>query len=135
MFPAQLVQICWPHAPIEVGSTVGILCRTWGLWSLHAARIVYVIDESNDDVDRFGFAYGTLPRHIESGEERFLVEWDRSDDGVWYEVRMFCQPGSWLAKRADPFVRYFQRKFGRLTKQAMLDAVNVAAPQEVTNVV
>jgi uncharacterized protein (UPF0548 family) len=25
-------------------------------------------------VRRFGFAYGTLPDHVESGEERFTVE-------------------------------------------------------------
>ena len=33
-------------------------------------RIVYVVDQERC----FGFAYGTLPGHPESGEERFVVE-------------------------------------------------------------
>ena len=28
----------------------------------------------------------TLPGHVESGEERFLTEWDRSDDAVWFDI-------------------------------------------------
>eukprot|EP00913_Durusdinium_trenchii_P005672 g5290.t1 len=46
------------------------MARLWGLWSLHACRIVEVVDEA----DRRGFAYGTLPAHGETGEECFLVE-------------------------------------------------------------
>jgi hypothetical protein len=29
-------------------------------------------------VERFGFAYGTLPCHLVAGEERFVVEWDKT---------------------------------------------------------
>ena len=43
---------------------------------MNAGRVVYLVDEDGP-VPRFGFAYGTLPGHAESGEERFLVEWDR----------------------------------------------------------
>jgi uncharacterized protein (UPF0548 family) len=123
MFPAEFLHVCWPHAPIEAGSTVGILCRSFGLWSLHACRIVYVVDEPAGTVERFGFAYGTLPRHLESGEERFMVEWDHADDRVWYEVRMFCRPSNWLARLGDPIARRLQQKFGMLTKVAMRRAV------------
>jgi uncharacterized protein (UPF0548 family) len=42
---------------------------------------VYVIDEQK----RFGFAYGTLPEHAGSGEERFLVEMD-DEQTVWYDI-------------------------------------------------
>jgi len=123
MFPPSFVELCWPDAPIEEESTVGVLCRTFGLWTFHVARIVYVVDDSDGPVERFGFAYGTLPRHFERGEERFLVEWDRSDNRVWYEVRMFCRPAHWIARLGDPIVRRLQRQFGQVTKQAMLDAV------------
>ncbi len=123
MFPPEFLEVCWPNATIEDGSTVGILCRSFGVWSLHVCRIVCTIDERDGSVERFGFAYGTLPRHIECGEERFTVEWDRLDDRVWYEVRMFCRPSSWLARLIDPVVRGMQRRFGRLTKLAMLRAV------------
>jgi uncharacterized protein (UPF0548 family) len=122
MFPSEFLEVCWPHTPIEAGSTVGILCRSFGLWSLHVCRIVYVVDEPAGPVERFGFAYGTLPRHLEVGEERFVVEWDHRDNRVWYEVRMFCRPANWLARLGDPIVRRLQRKFGVLTKQAMLRA-------------
>lgn len=127
MFPPEFLEVCWPAAPIEVGSTVGILCRSWGLWSLHVCRIVYTVDERDETVERFGFAYGTLPRHIECGEERFTVEWDRRDNRVWYEVRMFCRPANWLARLVDPVVRRLQRRFGRLTKLAMARAVTETA--------
>ena len=50
-----------------------------GLWWLNACRIVYVVDEAGP-VTKFGFAYGTLPGHAGTGEERFLVEWDRASD-------------------------------------------------------
>jgi uncharacterized protein (UPF0548 family) len=123
MFPHGFVDLCWPDVPIEAGSTVGVLCRTFGLWTFHVARIVYVIDDRDGPVERFGFAYGTLPRHFESGEELFLITWDRSDNRVWYEVRMFCRPNHWIARLGDTIVRRLQRKFGTLTKQAMLDAV------------
>jgi len=127
MFPSEFLQVCWPHAPIEPGSTVGILCRSLGLWSLHVCRIVYVVDESDRDVERFGFAYGTLPHHFECGEERFMVEWDHRDDRVWYDVRMFCHPTNWLARLGDSIVRRLQRKFGVLTKDAMQRAVAMNA--------
>ena len=42
-----------------------------------------------DKVDKFGFAYGTLPDHAGSGEERFLVEWDQDEGSVWYDIRVF----------------------------------------------
>ena len=45
-------------------------------------RVVYVVDEP----DRRGFAYGTLPGHAESGEERFVVRYDPATDEVCAEV-------------------------------------------------
>jgi uncharacterized protein (UPF0548 family) len=68
--------------PIEVGAIVAVKARAFGTWSLNAARIVYTINETR----RFGFAYGTLPDHVELGEERFLIEW-LPDDSVWYDIR------------------------------------------------
>src|SRR5216683_698739 len=67
------------------GRVVAILARSIGLWWLNACRIVYVVDK----VDKFGFAYGTLPDHAGSGEERWLVEWDQDEGSVWYDIRAF----------------------------------------------
>lgn len=131
MFPPEFLEVCWPAAPIEVGSTVGILCRSLSLWSLNVCRIVYTVDERDGTAERFGFAYGTLPRHIECGEERFTVEWDRRDNRVWYEVRMFCRPANSIAWLLDPIVRRLQRRFGVLTKLAMSRAVDESETQRL----
>src|SRR5262249_18017243 len=71
-----------PETPIQAGQVVGVIARILGLWWLNACRIVYVVDEEGP-VQRYGFAYGTLPEHAESGEERFTVEWHEQDDAVW----------------------------------------------------
>ena len=92
MFPRPLVGLYWPDAPLEVGTVVAVLFRGGPVWSLNAARIVYVVDEPSSEVSRFGFAYGTLVDHAEEGEERFLVEWRRADDSVWYDLAAFSRP-------------------------------------------
>lgn len=93
---------------VEVGATVAVKARAYGTWSLSAARVVYVIDESR----RFGFAYGTLPDHVECGEERFLVEW-REDDSVWYDIFAFSKPRHPLVRLSSPLARLLQKRFAR----------------------
>jgi uncharacterized protein (UPF0548 family) len=119
MFPAPLAYIEPLPIPIDVGAQAGVVIRAVGLWWLNAARIVYVLDEPR----RFGFAYGTLPGHVERGEERFSVEW-LEDDTVWYDVRAFSQPRYWPVRAARPLARVLQRRFVRLSKAAMLAAVS-----------
>src|SRR5689334_14245767 len=46
MFQMDWLQLCWPDAPIVEGTNVAVLIRHFGFWSLNAARIVYIIDES-----------------------------------------------------------------------------------------
>jgi uncharacterized protein (UPF0548 family) len=62
---------------------VGILGRHLGVWSLNACRIAYTIEEETPLLRRYGFAFGTLPGHVERGEERFTVEWQGDEDTVW----------------------------------------------------
>ena len=98
-----------PHGvPVEVGATVAIKARAFGTWSLSAARVVYVIDEDR----RFGFAYGTLPDHVECGEERFLIEW-LPDDSVWYDILAFSRPRHPLVRLSAPLARLLQKRFAR----------------------
>ena len=89
-----------------------------GLWWLNATRIVYTIDEPR----RFGFAYGTLPRHAEKGEERFLVE-HLDDDTVWYDVLAYSRPRHILARIGYPLARRYQKRFGRESKASMASFV------------
>ena len=94
--------------PVEVGATVAVKARAFGTWSLSACRVVYVIDEER----RFGFAYGTLPDHVEKGEERFLVEW-LPDDTVWYDILAFSRPRHPLVRLSAPLARRLQHQFAR----------------------
>ena len=114
--------------PIREGQVVAILARSIGLWWLNACRIVAVVNDEGA-VKRFGFAYGTLPDHAGSGEERFLIEWDRDDDSVWYDILAFSRPQHFLARLGYPVVRRTQKRFGRESAAAMCRAVRaVAAP-------
>jgi len=112
--------------PIKEGQVVAILARSIGMWWLNACRIVVVVDEDGP-VKRFGFAYGTLPDHAGSGEERFLVEWDRGDDSVWYDILAFSRPRHFLARLGYPWVRRVQKHFGRDSAAAMCRAVGAVA--------
>jgi len=125
MVPAPLARMVPSPPPVEVGQTVGVLVRAVGAWWLNAARIVYVIDEAAASLSsrRFGFAYGTLPGHAESGEERFVVE-QLADGSVWYDLTAFSRPRFWGARLARPVTRALQRRFGAMSKAAMLAAVN-----------
>src|ERR1700677_368915 len=106
------VEACPGDTPIKEGQVVAMLARSFGIWWLNACRIISVINEDGP-VKRFGFAYGTLPGHVESGEERFLVEWDRADNCVWYDILAFSRPRHFLARLGYPWVRRVQKRFGR----------------------
>jgi len=110
--------------PIRTGEIVAVMGRGIGLWWLNACRIVYVVDESGR-IGKFGFAYGTLPGHVERGEERFLIEWDQGDNSVWYDILAFSRPNHLLAWVGYPFVRRKQARFRRDSAASMLRSVRV----------
>ena len=122
MFDVRWVRIFPPGAPIEAGTTVAVLARHYGLWSLNACRIVYLIEEEDSVVRRCGFAYGTLPGHVESGEERFTVEQRRDDGSVSYDLYAFSRPNNLLARAGYPLARRLQRRFARDSLRAMVRA-------------
>ncbi len=124
MYETGWTKLCWPDAPITAGTVVGILGRHFGVWSLNACRIAYTIEEEGPPLERYGFAFGTLPAHVERGEERFTVEWHRADDSVWYEVFAFARPAHPLARAGPPFVRLVQRQFAAASLRAMVAALN-----------
>jgi uncharacterized protein (UPF0548 family) len=127
MFNIPWLRLYWPDTPIRVGAVVAVSVRHFGFFSLNACQIVYVVDQdgpmTNEPVSRFGFAYGTLGEHAESGEERFTVEWDRASDKVWYDILAFSRPRHTLAKLAYPLSRSLQKAFGDCSKVAMSTAV------------
>jgi len=123
MFNIGWAEVRTTGEPIAEGQ-VAVIAHVFGLWFLNACRIVYLVDETGP-VDRFGFAYGTLPDHAERGEERFTVEWDHADDSVWYEQFAFSRPNHLLTQLNFPMARAVQRRFGRDALAAMVRAVSV----------
>ena len=82
MFQLGWVELCWPTAAIAAGTDVAVLVRVWGAWS--------------------------LPDHVESGGERFSIEWDE-----------FSRPRHPLARLGYPLTRRLQQRFARDSMAAM----------------
>ena len=122
MFDISWAEIHRDDTPIEAGKNVAVLISHLGFYSLNACRIVYVIDEPNT-VERYGFAYGTLTDHGETGEERFSVEFHPETGEVWYDLFAFSKPNHLLAKIGYPVARIFQKRFVRDSLAAMKRAV------------
>ena len=118
MFNLGWVQLYWPDVPVVMDSTVAVVAHVCGLWIINACRIVYVQEEIGS-VETFGFAYGTLPAHVERGEERFLIQWDHSDDSVWYDLLAVSQPNHLIARLGYLYVRHLQRRFAQDSLRAM----------------
>lgn len=124
MFPAGWTEIVPADAGQTEGNCVVVIFRIFGLWWLNATRILYALDEPGDGVKRRrGFAYGTLPGHVECGEERFTVVW-MEDDSVRYELHAFSRPRFWLARLGKPVARALQRRFVKQSLAAMQRLAN-----------
>ncbi len=122
-FKFDWIELHRPQADPEPGQTVGVLAQALGLWVLNACRVVYVVDEQLP-IRRSALAYGTLPDHAESGEERFQVEWNADDDSVWYDILAYSRPNQWLSRLAYPYVRCKQKQFARGSMRAMQVAIS-----------
>jgi uncharacterized protein (UPF0548 family) len=123
MYETGWTRLCWPDAPVAEGTVVGVVGRHLGIRSLNACRVAYVYREEEPSLQRYGFAVGTLPGHVERGEERFTVEWNATDDTVSYEVFAFSRPAHPLVRLAGPLARLIQRRFAPDSLQSMAEAV------------
>jgi uncharacterized protein (UPF0548 family) len=123
MYSLSWTKLCWPDTEIKEGAVVAVLVTHFGLWSLNACRVIYTLEEEGQTY-RYGFAFGTLPGHVEEGEERFIVEWNCESNEVAYELFAFARPKSLLARIGYPFVRSVQRRFATDSFEAMKQAVN-----------
>jgi uncharacterized protein (UPF0548 family) len=117
------------HAPVAVGTVVAVLIRHLGFWSLNGCRVLYRV-ACLDDAARFGFAYGTLTNHAESGEELFDVFLDPESDEVTYRIRATSKPQAALALIGQPFVRAIQARFRRDSAAAMKRATSEFGSQQ-----
>lgn len=119
-FEGGPVRLTCPPA-FEPGALLVLYVRHWGIHSLNANRVVYVLNEHN----RFGFAYGTLTGHAEQGEERFLLSRDASGT-VWFSLYAFSRPRSPLARLGAPAAHALQRRAAHAYLAAMQRAVGAA---------
>lgn len=122
MFDTGWIDLCWPDTPICAGSTVAVVVRHYGFWSMNTCRVVYLVDDHGAH-PRYGFAYGTLTEHAETGEERFTVELLPDDESVWYDIYAFSRPNG-LARLGYPLSRRLQKRFAHDSKAAMRRAVS-----------
>ena len=106
MFPDGWAKIYYQNLIFKEGDIVVMCAHIFGIWWLNAARILYVLD----DEQNFGFAYGTLPNHVEKGEELFKISKDEND-GIYYSLTAFSQPRYWALRWTYPLSRIFQKKF------------------------
>lgn len=83
-------------------------------------RVVAVDDES----DRYGFTYGTLPTHPEQGEESFAVSIDQ-DGTVTAHIVAVSRSRHPLSRAAPPVARWLQRR----ATTRYLDAIQALASE------
>jgi uncharacterized protein (UPF0548 family) len=111
--------------PIEVGTVVAVAAPVLPAVPVHvvaACRIAWVVDEP----DRFGFGYGTLPIHPESGEEAFVVERDAATGDVRLEIVAFSRPRHPLVRLGGPVARWQQTRVTRGYQGALAAHVRTA---------
>jgi uncharacterized protein (UPF0548 family) len=87
-------------------------------------RVVAVIDEPH----RGGFAYGTLARHPECGEERFVVELDPHSQDVTATITAFSKPSGWVVRAGGPVPRLVQAFMTRRYLEALQRFADRSAP-------
>ncbi len=103
---------------VQDGATFALLIRLPVAGYVTAAcRVVFVDDEP----DRRGFGYGTLPAHPEQGEEAFAVV--RRGDRMVFEVTAFSRPRHPLTRLGKPVSRLLQRQVTRRYIAALRAAV------------
>ena len=121
-FQLGWVDIFPARAPIVPGTVVAVAIRHLGFWSLNGCRVLYPTGEASGST--FGFAYGTLPNHAESGEELFEVGLDRHTGEVSYRIRAVSRPRATLARLASPYTRLLQARFRRESALAVRRAID-----------
>ena len=58
------------------------------------------------------------------GCEQFVVERRHEDDTVWYAIQVYSRPSWWPVWLVLPYARYQQRRFQRLSGEAIMTAIH-----------
>ncbi|HEY9331358.1 MAG TPA: DUF1990 domain-containing protein [Streptomyces sp.] len=110
----------------EPGASVRVALEAGPLRFTAPCRVVW----AEYGPERIGFAYGTLARHPECGEESFVAE--LTEDGtVSFTVMAFSRPVRWYTRLAGPLVPMAQRWYARRLGGTLRRIVREGhAPQE-----
>ena len=114
-YPPSFTRVVRRPGELAPDSLFATVVEHFGFASVHPCRLIYVVREP----DRYGFGFGTLPGHAESGEERFLLRLE--GEQVHYEVQAFSRPVGCLPRLGAPITRSFQLRFQRETLEVMKD--------------
>ncbi|MCA9506031.1 MAG: DUF1990 domain-containing protein [Myxococcales bacterium] len=110
------------ETPAHEGQVVASIVRVLGLWLVNPCRVVY-LEPPGEESRRVRFAYGTLPGHVEAGEERFTVTFDEATGQVRYEIVAFSHPDPLIVRIGRPFARHMQCRFAAASAEALRRAV------------
>jgi uncharacterized protein (UPF0548 family) len=120
-FDLGWVELSPGAASIAQGTVVAVAIRHFGFWSLNGCRVLYQTGHPGGTT--FGFAYGTLTNHAESGEELFEVRLEPETGEVTYRIRAVSRPRAALARLGFPLTRLLQARFRRDSALAVRSAV------------
>lgn len=122
-FPSKWISVHPPNGPATIGSTILIVARAFGIDWVNPCRIIaHFNSHDSEGGSRYGYAFGTLPGHMASGEERFMIEFDTAGR-VWYDVRAFSKFRHPLVRLVTPVAKSMQSRFARESIEAMRQAV------------
>jgi uncharacterized protein (UPF0548 family) len=65
--------------------------------------------------------------HVETGQEKFLIEFDPATGNVWYELEAVSRPRHPLVRLGFPIARALQHRFARDSHRRMREEA-VAEP-------
>ena len=89
------LRVTAPGGPLRLGTVVRCMLGPLRI----PCRVVWVLDEP----DAWGFGYGTLPGHPETGEEAFVIR--RAGGVVTFGVTAYSRPGTLATRLAGPVAR------------------------------
>ena len=117
LFSWRMYETGWtflePQTPPKAGSVHAVTAKHFGFYSLNPVQVIYTVQTDA----RACFAVGSLPGHVEHGEERFLLE--LAPAGVVFEILAVSRPASPLVRLAAPLGRRIQGAFFRDAQEAM----------------
>jgi uncharacterized protein (UPF0548 family) len=91
-----------PTPSVGASFTAGLRLLSVTLWI--PCRVVWLRDEPT----HYGYGFGTVSGHPETGEEAFQVS--LVDGTVWFTLRAFSRPASWYARLGGPVSTQLQRR-------------------------